>query len=159
MTTLADVTLFDIAEVGVPPYSARGITEQLGPIQGAGQLFRDINGTLQDLGATQFRKYQLTVTCTDMDSPALEGIWPGMTLTIDCQTELSYLTSTGSPSRTVVPGSSRTGLMAEDDGGGSDGFTYYRPRLTMKVMDYQIGTADGWDGNVGVNWQLQLQEV
>jgi len=160
MTTLSDITLFDIVEIGVPPYSARGITESFAPIQGAGQLFRDINGTLQDLGATQFRKVQLTVTCTDMDSPALDGVWPGMTLTIECQTEMSYRSSTGgTPAHSVVSGSSRTGLLAADDGGGDDGFTYYRPTFSMKVLDYSIGTADGWDGNVGVNWQLKLEEV
>jgi len=153
--SLSDVTLFDIAEIGVPPYSARGITENFG-IEG-GQLLRDINGTLQDLGATQFRKLTLTVTCTDMDSPALDGVWRGRTLTIDCQTEFSYKTG-GSPERTVVPGSSRTGMLASADGGGADGFTYYRPRLTMKVADWQTSTGDGW-GNVGVNWQMQLREV
>lgn len=160
MPTLEEVTLFDIVEIGVPPYSARGIDEVFEPIQGAGQMFRDINGTLHNLGATQFRKFQLVVTCTDMDSPPLDGIWPGDVLTIHCQTEMAYPDDTSiSPARTPVSGSERIGEKAEIDGGGPDGFRYYRPALTMMVMSYQIGTADGWNDSVGVNWQLQLQEV
>jgi hypothetical protein len=157
MPTLAEITLFNIVGIGVPPYSARGISEVLEPIQGSGQMFRDINGTLHNLGVTQFRKFQLSVTCTDMDSPALNGVWPGDTFTVHCQTEMSYPEGS-TPVRTPVTGSERIGQRAEIDGGGPDGFRYYRPQLTMMVMSYQIGTADGWE-DVGVNWQLQLQEV
>ncbi len=140
-------SIFDIAEIGIPPYSHRGISETLEPL--AGQMFRDINGTLHDAGADQFRKYKLTVTCTDMDSPALDGVWPGRAMTVDCVSELCYRDGTDAEAgRTAVPGSTRS----------ADGFVFYRPRLSMRVVSYTKGTRDGWGGK-GVAWQLVLEEA
>jgi hypothetical protein len=92
------------------------------------------------------RKYKSTISCTDMDSPALDGIWAGMPLTVDCVPELGYLTAGGSPQRTVVSGSSRT----------SGAWTYYRPRLDMMVVNYTTGTDEY---GAAVAWTLDLEEV
>jgi hypothetical protein len=143
---MPDTTLLAIAEIDVPPYSARGISQTLQPIGGAGQMRRTVNGTLVDISATQFRKYRSTIACTDQQQPALDGVWPGMTLTIDCVSELSYKTGVGTAGRTAVSGSSRT----------ESGFTFYRPVLTMKVVDYSVDT-DEWGASIG--WQLQLEEI
>lgn len=144
---MSENTLFNLVGIGMPPYSARGITQTLEPIQGSGQMKRDINGTLVDLGATQFRKYQSSVKCTDNDSPALSGIWPGMTVTVECIPELCYQDATSEGAeRTVVSGSSRT----------ADGFVWYRPQLTMKVASYRINT-DEYGAACG--WSLDLLEV
>lgn len=144
---MSESTLFNLVGIGMPPYSARGITQTLEPIQTSGQMRRTINGTLEDLGATQFRKYQSSVTCTDMDSPALSGIWPGMTVTVECIPELCYpdVTSEGAE-RTVVSGSSRS----------ENGFVWYRPQLTMKVAGFRIGTDEY---GASCNWSMDLIEV
>lgn len=139
-------TLLAISGINIPPYSARGIRQTLTPISGAANLRRTINGTLVDLSASQFRKYASTISCTDQQHPALNGVWPGLQVTVDCVCELSYLTSGGSADRTVVPGSSRT----------EGAYTFYRPRLTMRVLAYDIQT-DEWGASVG--WTLQLEEV
>jgi hypothetical protein len=143
---MADTTLLVLAEIDIPPYSARGISQTLTPVSGAGNLRRTVNGALVDLSASQFRKYQSAITCSDQDSPALDGVWPGMSLTVDCVTELCYKTAGGSPSRTVVSGSSRV----EGD------FTFFRPRLTMRVVDYRVAT-DEWGAEIG--WSLDLSEI
>lgn len=143
---MTELTLLRLDPIGVPPYSARGITQSLDPIDQAVQLARNVNGTLVDLSDVNFRKYRSTISCTDQDQPALDGVWPGMILTVDCVIELSYLTAGGSPSRTVVSGSSRI----------EGSHTFYRPQLTMMVTAPQ-STVDEWGAEC--SWSLSLEEV
>lgn len=140
------LTLLSISGIDVPPYASRGLTQTLEPIDQAKQTRRTVNGTLKDISAAQFQKYKSTITCTDQQSPGLDGVWPGQQVTVDCVSELSYLTSGGSPERSVVSGSSRT------DGN----WTFYRPQLVMRVISYSIQT-DEYGAAVG--WQLDLEEV
>lgn len=137
-------TLLVLSGMGVAPYSARGLTQTLQPIAQAAQQRRTVNGALVDVSASQFQKYRSTITCTDQASPALEGVWPGAELVVDCVAELGYETMTGAPAREVV--ASRE----------ADGFTFYRPRLTMLVTDFSVQT-DEWGASVG--WTLGLEEV
>lgn len=134
------------APTGVPLYAAKGLTQTLEPIDQSSQLARDVNGVLVDLGLTQFRKYKSTISCSDIRTPLLDGVWPGMQVTVDCVRELNYLTAGGAPSRPVVAGSSRT----EGD------FTYYRPQLTMRITSFTT-SEDEW-GAV-ISWQLDLEEI
>ena len=143
---MANETLLSLATPGVPPYSARGLSQTLEPIDQATSARRTVNGTLIDLSVPELRKYRSTITCTDMDSPALDGYWPGSITVVDCVAELSYQTSTGGPERTVVPGSSR------EEGA----FTFYRPRLTMMILRWSI-SKDEWGAACG--WVLELEEV
>ena len=139
-------TLLEITGISIPPYSSRGITQTLAPIASASNLRRTINGELIDVGSTLFRKYASTITCTDQQHPALNGVWPGQTVTVKCVTELCYLTSGGSPDRDVVTGSSRV----------EGAYTFYRPELTMLVVSYDINT-DEYGASAG--WTLALEEV
>jgi hypothetical protein len=139
-------TLLVLSGMGVAPYSARGLTQTLEPIGAAGSMRRTINGELIDLSASQFRKYRSTITCSDMEAPALDGIWPGQVLTVDCVASLSYVTSGGSAERAVVPGSLKT----------NGSFTAYRPRLAMRVINHSED-VDEWGAVVG--WTLELEEV
>ncbi|MEJ6845079.1 hypothetical protein V3589_02500 [Sinorhizobium fredii] len=143
---MANETLLVLTGIGVAPYSARGLEQTLQPINGAGQLRRTINGTLIDLSESQLRKFTSTISGSDQLSPALNGVWPGETVTVDCIVELCYPTSGGSPDRPVVSGSSRL----------EGAMTYYRPQLSMRVTDWQI-REDEWGREVG--WTLQLEEV
>lgn len=135
-----------IAGMGVNPWSARGLTQTLEPIGAAGSMRRTVNGELRNLGLTQFQKYRSTISCTDVSVPPLDGVWPGLEVTVDCVAELSYPTATGSAERTVVSGSSYT------DGA----FTFYRPQLTMLVVGYKLD-YDEFQKLHG--WQLDLEEV
>lgn len=140
------LTVLALTAIGVPPYSARGLTQSLNAIQQAAQLKRTINGALKDLSEEQFHKYASTITGDDQQPPAVDGVWPGLQVTIDCIAELSYKTAGGSPQRTVVAGSSRT----EGD------FTFYRPQLTMLITDFKI-ERDEYGAQV--QWSMSLEEV
>jgi hypothetical protein len=138
-------TLLEISGMGIAPYSARGLTQTLTPIGAASVQRRTINGALDDLSRDQFRKFASKISCTDQTTPAIDGIWPGMELTVDCVVEL--VAPTGSPlSRTPVPGSQRM----------IGAFTAYRPRLTMRVTNYNASLGE-YEGDV--QWELDLEEV
>jgi len=138
-------TVLVITGAEITPYSARGLTQTLQPIAAAASLRRTVNGTLVDLSVPEFRKYASQISCDDMAVPALDGIWPGQEVTVDCVAELSYRTAGGTAARPVVAGSSYT----EGD------FTFYRPQLTMRIIAFDT-RKDEWGAVVG--WQMQLEE-
>lgn len=131
---------------GVSLYSARGLDQSLEPIGASHVMRRTINGILVDLSVDKFRKYTSKISCSDVESPALDGIFPGQVLDVDCVSELVYPTSGGTPTRTVVAGSART----------VGGYTVYRPRLTMMVTGVQQSRAEYART---VSWELDLEEV
>jgi hypothetical protein len=147
MTTPPESTILVIAGIGLPPYATRGATEELRPIDAARSMRRTVNGDLVDLSVSELRKYQLSISCTDQQPIAANGIWPGATVVVDCISELAYADDTdGVQDRTPVPGSQRT----------ADGFVFYRPRLTCMVMDMRHDT-DEWGATVG--WSADFEEV
>lgn len=143
---MSDSTLLVLSGEDLPPYAARGLTQDLAPIQAASALRRTINAVLTDISNPAFRKFQSTINCTDQQAPALQQLWPGQSVTVDCVAELCYKTAGGAPIRTVVEGSSHV----EGD------YTYYRPRLTMKVISHTISTDEY---NAAVAWSLALEEI
>lgn len=143
---MAADTLLVISGHGIPDYSARGLTQTLDPVSASAVVARTVNGGLIDLSPPQMRKYRSEITCSDMRTPALDGIWPGMALSVDCVAELGYLTSGNSPQREVVPGSSWV----------AGAWTYYRPRLQMLVINYS--TSRDEYGAI-CEWSLELEEI
>jgi hypothetical protein len=132
---------------GVQPYATRGATQTLNPIQQASQVDRTVNGKLVNLAFDDgFQKFASAISCNDQTAPAFEKSWPGLTVTVGCLAELCYKTSGGSPSRSVVPDSSRV------DGD----YTFYRPLLTMMVLNYSTQTDEY--GSI-VSWSMQLEEI
>lgn len=143
---MAGETLLNISGQGVSPYSARGLTQTLVPIDAAKNLRRSINGALQDLSQAQFRKYASVISCSDQNAPAFESMPVGTQVDVECVATLSYKTAGGAPTRPVVTDSSRV------DGA----YTIYRPRLTMRVMDWN-SQEDEYGATVA--WQLTLEEI
>lgn len=139
-----ELTLLVLSPEGVPPYSARGLTQTLTPIQAAANYRRTVNGNLMDLSLAQFRKYASTISCEDQESPAMDAVPIGAVVVVDCVAELAYLTAGGAPARTVV--ASRTSGL----------HTLYRPRLTMMVTAKSQETNE-W--GAAVSWSLELEEV
>ncbi|RVD13024.1 MAG: hypothetical protein EOS73_26305 [Mesorhizobium sp.] len=148
---MTETTLLRLDPISVPPYSARGINESF-DLDGTSQLARTVNTELIDLAdaSENDSKYKLTITCTDQNMPALDGVKRGMTLTVDCATEFTYLTSSGSPSRPPASTTDDPATRTEGD------YTFYRPRLTMKVVDYRLSFDEPRADN---NWSLILLEV
>lgn len=141
-----ELTLLRLAGVGVPPYSARGVTQTLAPIDEANDLRRAIDGSLMDLSYAPFRKFKSTISCDDMDSPAVNGAWPGQVVTVECVTELASAEYDMNFDRPAVEGSIRQ----------SGEFYFYRPILTMMITNYEIKT-DEYGAAVG--WSMELEEV
>lgn len=149
-------TLLVLTGMGIPPYSARGITQTYQPIGGASNMRRTVNGVLRDISDPLFQKYASTLTCSDMDVPAVDGVWPGMQLTVDWIQELCVqgefeVSSEGDSDgshlgRTPVPGSVRI----------ADGFTFFRPRMSMLVTAYNVSRNE-WQAVTG--WSMSLEEV
>lgn len=138
-------TLIVFSENGIPLYSTRDASQTLKPIQASQDMARTVGGTLVDLSdQVTFRKFSSEISCTDFNSPAFDGFWPGMVITVDCVCELCYMTG-GAPSRPVVSGSSYT----------LGSFTFYRPQIRFKILDYQI-TFREWAAET--NWTLSLEE-
>jgi hypothetical protein len=141
-------TLLVISGFGNFKYQARGLTQSLELIGESEQLERTINGRLIDLSVPQFRKYKTTISVSDeVDFPPLDGVFPGMEITVDCALYLCYPTGrAGSPSRDEVSGSSYT----------QNGYTFYRPQLTMRVRTFQ-SRLDEWKRQIG--WSLEAEEI
>ena len=143
-----------LSGIGVPPYSVRGVTQTLEPIVQASQVRRTINGTLVDRASPRFRKFASTVTGADQQPPAFDDSWPGRLVTVDCAVLLAVEGTITEPTegngllfdRPHVPGS----VIHES------GFTFYRPRLEMRVIGWTIN-RDPW-GAV-IDWSLMLEEV
>lgn len=143
-------TLLTISQLGNMLYQARGLTQTLSVINEATQLERTINGVLVDISAAQFRKYASTITApSDVNAPPLDGVFPGMEVTVGFAVSLSFLTAGGvvnTPNRPHVSGS----LYIEGD------YTFYRPELTMRVRTVETH-FDEWKNVVG--WSMELEEV
>src|ERR1035437_3577424 len=141
-------TLLTISSFGNMLYQARGLTQTLSVIGAATQLERTINGNLIDLSVAQFRKYASKITSpSDTNAPPLDGIFPGMEVTVQCAISLAYVTGlSGAPHRTVVSGSAYT------DGA----YSFYHPELVMRVRTVET-TFEEWKNIVG--WALELEEV
>lgn len=146
MSLPEEMTLLIMSPIGVPLYSARGLTQTYTPIMEAKPPpRRTVNGEARFLGGSQMQKYDSVISCSDQNAPPFSGVWPGGTITVDCVFEFSYLTATGSPERTVVEGSSRV----------VGNFTLYRPRMTFLVVDFDDSFAE-YDATQ--QWRLQLTE-
>lgn len=141
-----ELTLLVLTPEGVPPYSARGLTQTLTPIQAAANYRRTVNGNLLDLSLAQFRKYASTISCDDQESPAMDAVPIGAVVEVDCVAELAYLTTGGAPAKPVVTGSSRV----------SGEHTMYRPKLVMMVTAKSQETNE-W--GAAVSWSVELEEV
>lgn len=141
-------TLLTISGLGGFLYQARGLSQTLDVIPEMIQQERTVNAELVDFSNPAFRKYETTITCTDIDAPPIDNLWPGMQVTVGCAASLCYQTGNpGSPFKPEVSGSSHV----------RDSFTFYRPLLTMMVVAAPKVLFDEWKHNNG--WELKLSEV
>lgn len=141
-------TVLELSGIGIVPYSTRGATQTLEPINSASAgIYRDVNGTLRNVGGSSFQKYRSTIQCQDQRPAALDGVWPGKLVTVTCIQELAFEDVTGSaPQRDTVTGSERA----------EGGWVFYRPVLAMMVTGFSVQT-DEYGGEV--SWRMDLEEV
>ena len=125
--TVPNDTLLFMDSIGLPRFSARGLTQTLEPIEQSFNQKRTINGLMNDLALPQFKKYKTTITCKDQQPPALDGLFPGLAVNVYCVKELAY-PRYGTASRLVVTGSDY--LSADGN------FIIYRPILYMVLQPW-----------------------
>lgn len=142
-----DFTLLVISGPGIAPYSARGLSQTYDPIAAAAHIERAVNGEAVDLSAPQMRKYRSKISCNDHNTPALNGIWPGTILEVQCVQEMSFKTDRpGDQEREAVPGSVRT----------EGEYTFYRPIMTMMFIGHSV---TGQEFARDVAWSFELEEA
>lgn len=140
-------TVLTISGLGGFQYQARGLTQSLSVIKQTQQQVRTINAVLRDISNHAFRKYASEISCSDINAPPLDGLFPGMIVDVECAAILCYRTgNAGSPNRPEVSGSGWT--LGE--------FTFYRPALTMMVMALDENFEE-WKSEF--QWKLSLEEV
>ena len=141
-------TVLRISGLGTMLYQARGLTQTLQTIAAAKQLERSVNGVLVDVSNPIFRKYASKISCTDVNAPPLDNVWPGMEVAVDCAAALCFVTGTpGSPARPLATGSNSWVIGA---------FTFYLPHLIMRVVDLNEHFEE-WKHDVV--WELDLEEI
>ena len=154
-----------ISGVGFPPLSARGCIQTLTPLE-AGVFQRTINGELIYTGKGSHQKYQSTITCQDKTSIAIEGLWRGSKVQVQCLQRLWQKGEGGEVilERPYVPGSIMIhgGEIIHIEGNrvqvsvGQGVFVSYRPLLDMVVTNFSLLT-DEWGMVCG--WSLHLEEI
>lgn len=144
MTLPAENTLLILDGIGVPLYSARGLSESFSLISQANQLERSCNGSLIDFAPDWGKKYALTISCTDQEILPPDSLKPGDTVTVSCVSEFHCLAADTPAS--FVSGSDRI----------EGAFKFYRPVLNMTVIDFTMQT-DEYSG--AVSWSLKLEET
>lgn len=143
---MASTTLLTLSGPGIPDYSARGLHQTLRRVDGG------------------FPKYRSTITGSDVDPPAFDrfqkaiprrtvngtlinvGFSTATVLSVGCIQELGYLTSGGSPEKSVVSSSSRV----------QDSWTFYCPLLSMMVIDFSVEYDEY--GSM-THWSLDIEET
>lgn len=143
-----DNTILRLEGIGIPPWSARGISENLEPIDESIDIVRSVNGEAINFGKDQFQKYKWAIGATDQSSPSCAGVWAGRIIQVDCITEHCYPTTAGLPAGVViVPGSDRT----EGD------FSFYRPRLQIMLKNGPGIATDEWPADI--KWTMGGEQV
>jgi len=163
-------TILTIDGISFPLGSARGISEQVKPIQG-GEQERDWNGVLVDLTRPEFRKYAVTLSCKDQEHPTFGDVWPGTTVTVSCIKRLRQASAGTEITliRDPVAGSVRaenptTGARIEVVSvtgravvlAAAPAIVSFRPTLSCQVMDWN---ADTEEYAAARGWTLSLEEI
>lgn len=148
-TVPPDQTLLQISGIGgLPLFSSYNCEQSIDYIPAATNTERDLNGYLIDLTRPELRKYTTTIQCNDVMMPiSMDGIWPGMPVTINCICQFVYPIN-GTPQRPVVPGST----YYTPDGQ----FIAYMPQLSCLIDNFS-NKFDEWGAKVG--WTLKASEV
>lgn len=161
----------------LPFYSARGCSQTLEPLY-AVESFRTIKGNLISFNQEAQLKYVSVIECKDVHPLALDGIWPGMRLFVECicllitpQLEQNQKIRLKRPpaesSLWAHPPHSTPSLLPQEcfDSATQEvhlpptlakGHISYRPRLHMMVEEFSIKTHE-WEGETG--WKMKLVEL
>lgn len=92
----ASWTLLSVNGIDFSDYSTRDLKVDVAPVA-SGALEYDVNGNLVDMTLESFRKYAVTISCTDFESPDLVGVWRGKQVTVTLIPEMGLDEGTDGP--------------------------------------------------------------
>lgn len=168
---MTDETVLKLGNLYFPVGAARGISQTIDLVSN-GELRRTVNGDLKDITRQQNRKFISSISCSDTESPTIQGIWKGTQLVVECIQPFRQLIDpaglVGNLIRTPVTGSvfgraanndkvlptSVVGLVATFP--TNVVMVEYRPILTMMVSDI---SEDKDEYGAVEAWSLSLEEV
>jgi hypothetical protein len=159
--------------IGLPPESARNCIQELYLVPN-GEFKKSINGNILFLESTERRKYKSTISCKDVNSPIVDGLWIGSQINVGCIQNLWHVLDPGKTkvrlARPPVAGS----VCVINDVGEPIPFEFednevilkrtynekifvcFRPWLVMKIINFSTITNE-WEMKGG--WKLELEEI
>ena len=166
-------TVLTLSLGGLPPLSARGCEQTLKPIQ-LGQMKRTVNGELIHVGSQQL-KYKSIVKAKDRTVLALNGLAPGVVVSVGCVQPLWEKVEKIDNHYDLMRKPVENSVCVFDENQKKvdfelDGqvlainkifddypiFVSYRPYLEMRVVDFLIKTNE-W--TFESSWELFLEEI
>jgi hypothetical protein len=152
---------------GLPPFSARGCSQVLTPIE-CGETHRTVNGDLVTTVSNLHHKYRTTIKGNDKLPIAMDRLWKGQGVDVGCIQRLwqkaddVHLQLSRTPvenSVLAISGDRQPveilGIQGKTITLAAPGFVGYRPNLSMKITDFGYETSEWQDG---VSWFLELEE-
>ena len=158
---------------GLPPESARNCIQELYPIPN-GEFKRSINGDMLFLESTERKRYKSTISCKDLNTPIIDGIWVGSKVNVGCIQHLWQSISPGDTATTLIRPAVDSSICVIDKSGNPLKFNYsnniisiykthqerifvcFRPWLAMQIIDFSMETNE-WSMSGG--WKLVLEEI
>jgi len=141
MSGYTEETVLRIDGIPLPAGSSRGIKQSISPIDN-GPLVRMMSGALRDLTRPALRKYQSTITFTDVWAPCLAALQRGQEIVLDCVVEfvepvgIDQVRPHVDDSLYFVDAESRV-VDPTDPEAEPAVFRVYRPRLTVLVLRWE----------------------
>ena len=161
---MSDETTLKLGDIYFPVGSARGISQSLEMVSN-GDMRRTVNGNLRDLTRTQNRKFESSINASDTESPAVQNLWRGQELVVECIQPFRQSVSPASATATLI----RTHVPSTVFGRKADNsivavtsvvaflatfpepviMVEFRPILTMLISDISVdkdeyGAIEGW---------------
>ena len=158
---------------GLPPESARNCQQELSPIPN-GEFKKSINGDLLFLETHERKRYKSVITCKDINSPIIDGIWVGSQISVGCIQNLWQAINPGESKVRLIRPAVEGSVCAVNNLGDAIPFRLvddevelnkihdekiflcFRPWLIMLVINFSLDT-DEWGMSGG--WKIVLEEI
>ncbi|MDR0677207.1 MAG: hypothetical protein LBF57_00835 [Holosporaceae bacterium] len=158
---------------GIPPQSARNCRQELFPIPN-GEFKKTVNGNTLFLETTERKRYRSIISCKDVNSPIIDGIWVGSQINVGCIQNLWQGLNPGETKISLVRPAVAGSVCAVNNFGDKIKFKLidnevelyreyqerificFRPWMIMQVVNFSLET-DEWEMSGG--WKLTLEEI
>ena len=158
---------------GLPPESARNCQQELSPIPNC-EFKKSINVDLLFLETHERKRYKSVITCKDINSPIIDGIWVGSQISVGCIQNLWQAINPGESKVRLIRPAVEGSVCAVNNLGDAIPFRLvddevefnkihyekiflcFRPWLIMLVINFSLDT-DEWGMSGG--WKIVLEEI